>query len=635
MLKAYLNQLTPPELVDSVRNTVDGFMAKLEKTEPKKAQNVLLLGNVQSGKTAQVLGILSALADDADHKIFLYLTTDSIDLQEQTVKRAKDSLKNFIVLSENDDSDFIQKMKEDKPILVVIKKNARILKRWRNLFTSQENLKGYPLVIVDDEADAASLNTNADKQNKDVSTINKLLDEIKKACCQSLFIQLTATPQSLLLQHQESDWQPEFIHFFEAGEKYIGGNFVFSDPPNRLIFRPIDTELDEMKDESNEIAEGVKQALQSFLLICAEFNLCGKNNCNFALHPSYKIQDHHAFAKKIKACLNDLVQAVNNDENFEESFKENYQDLQRTKPDIHHFEEIYEKLTALLQEKYINVVVLNSKTETNFDLENGFNIIIGGNVIGRGLTIPKLQTVYYSRTAKKPNADTFWQHSRIFGYDRDKSLLRLYMPPDVYHFFVALNQANNLIIEQAKISNGKVQIIYPKKINPTRKNVLKSNGINLFVGGVNYFPYHPNENNLLEVNKLLPIILSQNKIKDDLYKIDIDTLFLILDRLGNYISEDWDKEKFIYSIQALQSQRPSFKIYILIKTGRELTRATGSMLSESDRKLGDKYPNDLFLTLYQVVGSRDKGWKGQDFWLPNIKLPHKGVVYWSAKEIGC
>ena len=136
--------------------------------------------------------------------------------------------------------------------------------------------------------------------------------------------------------------------------------------------------------------------------------------------------------------------------------------------------------------------------------------------------------------------------------------------------------------------------------NKITKNVLKSNGINLFVGGVNYFPYHPNENNLLEVNKLLPIILSQNKIKDDLYKVDIDTLFLILDRLGNYISEDWDKEKFIYSIQALQSQRPSFKIYILIKTGRELTRATGSMLSESDRKLGDKYPNDLFVIIHYI-----------------------------------
>lgn len=592
---------------------------------------MLLLGNVQSGKTAQVLGVLSALADDGDHKIFLYLTTDSVDLQQQTVKRAKASLDKFIVLSEDDDKSFIQVMKANNPILVVIKKNASVLKRWRNLFKSQANLKGYPLVIVDDEADAASLNTNADKKDKNTSTINKLLNEIKNSCCQSLFIQLTATPQSLLLQHQESDWQPEFIHFFEAGEKYIGGNFVFSDPPNKLIFRPIDTELEEIKDESSDIPDGVQQALQSFLLTCAEFELCGKTNCNFALHPSYKIQDHQAFANKIQACLNDLVQAVNNDESFAGSFNSSYQDLQKTKPDIHHFEEIYENLTALLQEKRINVVVLNSKTEVNFDLEKGFNIVIGGNVIGRGLTIPKLQTVYYSRTAKKPNADTFWQHSRIFGYDRDRSLLRLYMPTDVYQFFVALNQANNLIIEQAKQSNGDVQIIYPKNINPTRKNVLKSDAINQLVGGVNYFPFKPNEKNLTDINALLPIIFGQHKVCDDLYQIDAETLFLILEKLGNYLSDDWDKEKFISSIQALQTQRPSFKNYVLLKKSRNIGRATGTMLSEDDRKLGEKYPNDLFLTLYQVVGDENKGWQGQDFWLPNIKLPHKGLLYWGLK----
>ena len=62
---------------------------------------------------------------------------------------------------------------------------------------------------------------------------------------------------------------------------------------------------------------------------------------------------------------------MNNDENFANSFKESYQDLQQTKPDIHHFEEIYENLTALLQDKRISVVVLNSKTEADFDLEKG------------------------------------------------------------------------------------------------------------------------------------------------------------------------------------------------------------------------------------------------------------------------
>ncbi|EMT8139067.1 DEAD/DEAH box helicase [Neisseria gonorrhoeae] len=629
MLRTYLNQLTPPELADSVKNTVDGFMEKLSQTEPKIAQNVLLLGNVQSGKTAQVLGVLSALADDGDHKVFLYLTTDSVDLQDQTVKRAKANLKNFIVLSEADDRSFMEVMKAENPILVVIKKNARVLKRWRNLFASQSSLKGYPLVIVDDEADAASLNTNSDKPAKDASTINKLLNDIKNSCCQSLFIQLTATPQSLLLQHEESDWQPEFIHFFEAGEKYIGGNFVFSDPPSYIV-RFIDSELDDMKDESGEIAEGAKQALLSFLITCAEFALCDKANCNFALHPSYKIQDHQAFSKKIQAFLNDLVQAVNNGEDLAGSFKESYLDLQKTKPDIHHFDEIYEKLTALLENKQISTLVVNSQTETDFDLEKGFNIIIGGNVIGRGLTIPKLQTVYYSRTAKKPNADTFWQHSRIFGYDRDKSLLRLYIPFDVYYFFVQLNQANNLIIGQAKNSGGNIQVIYPKNINPTRKNVLKFDSINQIVGGVNYFPLHPNEDNLSEINKILPSIL-KDEIQSDLYQIDIEDLFLVLDKLGRYVPDDWNKEKFIAGVEALKAQRPSFKTYILIKTGRKLSRATGTMLSEDDRKLGEKYPNDLFLTLYQVVGNKDKGWQGKDFWLPNIKLPHNGLVYQSAK----
>lgn len=629
MLKTYLNQLTPPELADSVRKTVDGFMEKFKQTERKIAQNVLLLGNVQSGKTAQVLGVLSALADDGDHKVFLYLTTDSVDLQDQTVKRAKANLKNFIVLSEVDDRSFMEVMKAKNPILVVIKKNARVLRRWRNLFASQSSLKGYPLVIVDDEADAASLNTNADKPDKDASTINKLLNDIKNSCCQSLFIQLTATPQSLLLQHEASDWQPEFIHFFEAGEKYIGGNFVFSDPPSYIV-RFIDSELDDMKDKSGEIAEGVKQALLSFLITCAEFALCDKTNCNFALHPSYKIQDHQAFSQKIRAFLNDLVQAINNGEDLSGSFKESYLDLQKTKPDIHHFDEIYEKLTTLLEKRQICTLVVNSQTEADFDLEKGFNIIIGGNVIGRGLTIPKLQTVYYSRTAKKPNADTFWQHSRIFGYDRDKSLLRLYIPSDVYHFFVQLNQANNLIIEQAKKSDGNIQVIYPKNINPTRKNVLKADSINQMVGGVNYFPLRPNENNLLAINGILPSVLI-DKVQSDLYQIDIEDLFLILDKLGNYVPDDWDKEKFIAGIEALKTQRPTFKIYVLVKTGRNLSRATGTMLSEDDRKLGEKYPNDLFLTLYQVVGNKDKGWQGEDFWLPNIKLPYKGLVYWGVK----
>ena len=78
----------------------------------------------------------------------------------------------------------------------------------------------------------------------------------------------------------------------------------------------------------------------------------------------------------------------------------------------------------------------------------------------------------------------------------------------------------------------------------TRKNVLKADSINQMVGGVNYFPLRPNENNLLAINGILPSVLI-DKVQSDLYQIDIEDLFLILDELGNYVPDDWDKENLL------------------------------------------------------------------------------------------
>ena len=622
MLQAYLDKLELPELVESVQQTVNEFLEKLDQTTPKKAQNILLLGDVQSGKTAQVLGVLSALAE-RDNRLFIYLTTDSVDLQRQTLKRAKESLDKFIVLSEDNDNLLDEMLKQDLPILAVIKKNASVLRRWRNTFASKSHLRGYPLIIVDDEADAASLNTNANKP-KDRSAINQHLDFIKNICCQSIFIQLTATPQAILLQNAQSGWQPEFIHYFQAGEHYLGGKFVFSDPPSYIV-RFINSELDEMKDESAELSDGVSKALRSYLLTCAEFMLCGKQTANFALHPSYRTDDHAMFADKIQTHLTELVRALNDGESLADNFLTTYNDLKQTKPDIHHFEDLYVKLCELLEQQAFTVLTLNSKSETEFDLQHGFNIIVGGNVIGRGLTIPKLQTVYYSRTAKKPNADTFWQHARIFGYDRDKSLLRLYIPLDVYRFFVTLNQANNLLIEQICADYQNIQIIYPQNVNPTRTNVLVANSLNCVVGGVNYFPNIPDETNLQNMDDWV------GDWDEGLHNVSTDDLLAIMQVLGQYQPDDWDKDKLIASVQALQHQRPSFRSRILIKRQRKLSKGTGTMLSEDDRKLGEKYPDDLLLTLYQVTGEVGRGWQGEAFWLPNIKLPEKGAVYWGVE----
>ena len=74
--------------------------------------------------------------------------------------------------------------------------------------------------------------------------------------------------------------------------------------------------------------------------------------------------------------------------------------------------------------------------------------MVGGNTLGRGVTFPFLQTVYYSRTAKIPQADTFWQHCRMFGYDRDRSLIRLFMPMFIYKLFQELNNSQVALVKQ-------------------------------------------------------------------------------------------------------------------------------------------------------------------------------------------
>lgn len=104
---------------------------------------------------------------------------------------------------------------------------------------------------MDDEADAASLNTNSDKLTKDASTINKLLNDIKipvvKACLSSWLPRLNRfyyNMKNLIGNlNLSTSW---------SRRKYIGGNFVFSDPPSYIV-RFIDSELDDMKDESGEL----------------------------------------------------------------------------------------------------------------------------------------------------------------------------------------------------------------------------------------------------------------------------------------------------------------------------------------------------------------------------------------------
>ncbi|WP_429264038.1 Z1 domain-containing protein [Mucilaginibacter sp. 3215] len=611
----------------SLRDTVEETSSAVfnlisEKFDYRTHMTGLLLGNVQSGKTGQLLGVVSSLADNG-FEIFILLTTDNVYLQKQTTERTAASLGTFNVYSESDDLPFFTN-KLLKPIIVILKKNTNVLRKWRNLLSSSGYCSGRPIVIIDDEADAASLNTLVNKDR--VSTINKHLSSIKELSTSSIYIEVTATPQAVLLQSNISGWKPSFIYYFKPGSDYIGGDFVYAQPKPFCISFTDEDELDTIKNDEGYIPEGLKSALLTYLIVCAHNYLTNTTTCNFLVHPSVKIADHRTFSTVLGEHLNEFLIAVTDDsESFiRPQLEILWNDLRATKPDIESFEDIFEAIAFLLENQLINVMMLNSTSDIAVNYHSGYNIIVGGNSLGRGVTFPKLQTVYYCRKSKTPQADTFWQHARVFGYDRDKGLLRIFIPPSLYNLFSELNVSNKLLIKQirsAQISD--IQLFYPKGIQPTRKNVLDNKAINLVMGGVNFFSSYPRQDTVSIIDDLV----SEYDENEHYHIVNASVLSEILKFVGDEGKEDWDNDKFINTVNTLATKRPTTRFALIVRKSRDIGKGTGTLLSPTDRRIGDGLKDWVVLTLYRVNGSTDKGWLGSPFYIPNIKLPNEVCIY--------
>ena len=265
--ESYITKLTSQSLRDSVVCTSTQMSLQIDNAFNHSGEVTgLLLGHVQSGKTAQMLGVIAKLADEG-YKIFLLLTIDNIDLQRQTFNRVKLSLSTFTVLSEKDEVTFAN-ANSRKPIVIVLKKNARVLKKWRDILLNTNICRGQSLVIFDDEGDTASLNTLVNRRR--VSSINKSLTNIKDtAHGGTIYIEVTATPQAIILQSAFSDWKPSFITYFEPGENYLGGNFFYSIPKSYCIKYTAEDELSLALEDDNICPEGLQASIASFFFFFA------------------------------------------------------------------------------------------------------------------------------------------------------------------------------------------------------------------------------------------------------------------------------------------------------------------------------------------------------------------------------
>lgn len=605
-LKTYLKKITDRgniKLAESISRTAEEVGNKHIKNFSFMSHEIgLLFGNVQSGKTGQMFGIMCK-ATDLGFPVFVLLTTDNVVLQQQTLDRVKADLEGFCICGENDARIFTENSLL-LPTIVVLKKNARILKLWANIFNSTGFMRGNPLFIVDDEADAASLNTLVNKDRQ--SSINKYLDAIKNGASSSLYLQVTGTPQALLLQTLASGWHPLFTYYFQPGDSYLGGDFFFpASKPDCITF------LETLENPTRSVV------LRHIASTAQILSTGGKvSNCLF--HPSVRQAVHQKFADEI---THELTWCINNiDGEFETTIQKEYDNLLPAKSEKVSYAAFLATAKKLLLSKSIKVLIMNGKNDIDSsEYETGCNFVIGGNTLGRGVTFPGLQTIYYTRTSKKPQADTMWQHSRMFGYDRDSGMMNVFIDENLYKLFSDINATNNSIIAQVERGIEDIKIYYPEGLNPTRKNVLDNDHVEIISGDTNYYPFNPDNDSIETISQLL-----ENFSNDEsYYQVNLRFIKEILSHI--IPSPDFKLTAFQSVIDTILSEKPAGQGILIVRRGRNVAQGTGALLSPNDWQLGASFQDKVVLTMYQVTGA--KGWGGKQLWVPNIKLPHNTMYY--------
>lgn len=625
--ESYLNIINnnTPGIAGSIRPSIESFVENhISDFDCMSRRTGLLYGQVQSGKTSQMLGVIAASAD-IDFRLFILLTSDNTRLQNQTLQRGLETLDTFNICGENDDLRF-RTGRLRRPTLVILKKNQSVLRRWHDIIASSGFCNENPIFVIDDEADNASLNTliNRDEQ----STINHLLENILNLSHSNLYLQVTATPQSILLQKINSNWSPDFTHYFEPGRGYLGGNFFYSE--NSECVRPTDDlERIILLHPDDIIPDGLRRAFWAFVV--TGFHLIHnehKEVCNFLIHPGLRTHEHDTLERKTRLLLGQIQQDLLSDSNLiTHELRDAWQDLNSTKTGLIDFNTVREGLSAAISN--INTVVINSENDISGSYENGMNIIIGGNSLGRGLTLPQLETVYYCRTARTPQADTCWQHSRIFGYDRDGDLCRIFLPPVLLRLFRELDAANDALSGIIRRGNSlaNYSILSPRGSRPTRPSVIERGGYDIWSGGVNYFPDLPVSANLEELDNLLGNADTEREVT-------LEFAQQVISLLSVESEEPWRPDLVNTHITALQESGYDLGAHLIIRVNRNIARGTGTLLSPNDRALtqSTQYDNRLVLVIYRLNGAVDDHWDGNPLWIPNIKFP-VGTNYYHTVDL--
>jgi hypothetical protein len=463
----------------------------------KEETNGLVYGLVQSGKTG-VLTVTGAMGADEGYKTIIILTSDNDPLYDQTLGRAQEAFPGMDILGKNDFKDtasFLDRIKGGTCVIVTTKNSSRLKTLIENF--KKGTLRGLTCLIIDDEADQASPNTRASRDDGSVSPINERISELRAFFDKTTYLQVTATPQALFLQNPGHSFRPKFTVLSHPGHDYVGGDDFFGD--GSKLVREFD--LNDIAviapgpqpTPRLDIPKSLLKALDTFM-VAATFKRIKEadQNCAFLCHVSTRTTDHKHMVDLLREYKTELAAGLRaKKSSVVARLKAAYDDLVSTHQDLK--QSSFDDLVAAIEffSPGITVKLVNGETDEDVAVRSPYNLFVGGNKLGRGVTIKNLLVSYYGRHPKRPQADTVLQHARMYGYRRkDIGLLRLFLPPQLHLVFKAINKMENGLRDLiARTSGEEFRGVYVESgLSATRNNILAPGSIGVYSGGSNYNP---------------------------------------------------------------------------------------------------------------------------------------------------
>jgi hypothetical protein len=463
----------------------------------KEEINGLVYGLVQSGKTG-VLTVTGAMGADEGYRTIIILTSDNDPLYEQTLGRVQEAYPGIDILGKNDFKDtesFLERIKGGTCAVVTTKNGSRLKTLIEN-FTAGR-VRGLSCLIIDDEADQASPNTRASRADGSLSKINERITELRGFFDKNTYLQVTATPQALFLQSPGHGFRPKFTVLSHPGHDYIGGEDFFGE--GSKLVREFDLNditvlaSGSQPTPTREIPRSLIRALDTFMIGATYKRMKDADqNCAFLCHVSTLKTDHNHIVdllRHYKSTLTTALKAKN--AKVLARLREAYDDLASSHDDLKDtsFDSLIEAIE--FYSPGITVKLVNGETDEDVAVRQPYNLFVGGNKLGRGVTIKNLLVSYYGRHPRKPQADTVLQHARMYGYRRkDIGLLRLFLPPQLHAVFKAINKMERGLRDSiAKHASEEFRGIFVESgLSPTRKNILAPGSIGVYAGGSNYNP---------------------------------------------------------------------------------------------------------------------------------------------------